>query len=218
MHGLNELSTFGAHPKDFDPEQVKPVLINLDIIIKWYLKYKDVGIDIKAKLVKEIRQEIKSTGDVKKSIMVPKKRLIGILSGLIVLIVIVIAVLLFTDIIGNGKQIKELEKSIAVLPFINETPVDSNKYFINGLMEEVLNNLQKIKDFRVLSRTSTEQYRGSNKPPISKIAKQLDVNYIVEGSGQKYGNKFVLRVQLIAVKNEKHLWGESFQKQINELK
>jgi TolB-like protein len=41
MHGLNELSTYGTHPKDFDPEQVKPVLINLDIIIKWYLKYKD---------------------------------------------------------------------------------------------------------------------------------------------------------------------------------
>ncbi len=45
MHGLNELSTYGAHPKDFDPEQVKPVLINLDIIIKWYLKYKDFKVD-----------------------------------------------------------------------------------------------------------------------------------------------------------------------------
>ena len=44
MHGLNELSTFGAHPKDFDPEQIKPVLVNLDIIIKWYLKYKNFQI------------------------------------------------------------------------------------------------------------------------------------------------------------------------------
>ena len=44
MHGLNELSTYGAHPKDFDPEQVKPVLNNLDIIIKWYVKYKDFQI------------------------------------------------------------------------------------------------------------------------------------------------------------------------------
>jgi non-specific serine/threonine protein kinase len=48
MHGLNELSTYGAHPKDFDPEQVKPVLVNLDIIIKWYLKYKDFQIVGKA--------------------------------------------------------------------------------------------------------------------------------------------------------------------------
>jgi tetratricopeptide (TPR) repeat protein len=190
MHGLNDLSTYGTHPKDFDPEQVKPVLNNLDIIIKWYLKYKDVRIDIKAKPGGEISEDIKSTENVKKSIMVPKKRLIGILSGLIVLIVIVITALLFTDIIGNGKQIKELEKSIAVLPFINETPVDSNKYFINGLMEEVLNNLQKIKDFRVLSRTSTDQYKGSDRPTITEIAKKLGVSYIVEGSGQKYGNTY----------------------------
>ena len=49
MHGLNELSTYGAHPKDFDPEQVKPVLINLDIIIKWYLRYKDFMITGKQK-------------------------------------------------------------------------------------------------------------------------------------------------------------------------
>jgi lysyl-tRNA synthetase class I len=42
MHGLNELSTYGAHPKDFDPEQVKPALNNLDIIIKWYLRYKKI--------------------------------------------------------------------------------------------------------------------------------------------------------------------------------
>jgi hypothetical protein len=49
MHGLNELSTFGAHPKDFDPEQIKPVLINLDIIIKWYLKHKDYLPEAKTK-------------------------------------------------------------------------------------------------------------------------------------------------------------------------
>ena len=53
MHGLNELSTYGAHPKDFDPEQVKPVLNNLDIIIKWYLKYKDFQIVGKQKSEEE---------------------------------------------------------------------------------------------------------------------------------------------------------------------
>jgi TolB-like protein len=53
MHGLNELSTYGAHSKDFDPEQVKPVLVNLDIIIKWFLKYKDFPIEGKLKSTKE---------------------------------------------------------------------------------------------------------------------------------------------------------------------
>ena len=47
MHGLNDLSTYGTHPKDFDPEQVKPVLINLDIIIKWYLKYRGIRMVVK---------------------------------------------------------------------------------------------------------------------------------------------------------------------------
>ena len=63
MHGLNELSTYGAHPKDFDPEQVKPVLVNLDIIIKWYLKYKDFNIDGKLKSEEEnyeVKQHVAS--------------------------------------------------------------------------------------------------------------------------------------------------------------
>ena len=54
MHGLNDLSTYGTHPKDFDPEQVKPVLVNLDIIIKWYIKYKDFQI------INEQKQEVQS--------------------------------------------------------------------------------------------------------------------------------------------------------------
>ena len=60
MDHLNSLATFGTHPKDFDPEQVKPVLSNLAIIIKWYLRYKETGTDIKTTPAKEIRQELKA--------------------------------------------------------------------------------------------------------------------------------------------------------------
>ncbi len=141
-----------------------------------------------------------------------KNRRIKIFSGtLIVLALIVAGYFIIAKVIKPKEQI---EKSIAVLPFINDSPDQENAYFINGIMEEVLNNLQKIKDFRVLSRTSTEQYRGTTRPSIPKIGKALDVNYIVEGSGQKYGNKFILRVQLIAVNNERHLWAKSFEKEI----
>ena len=104
-----------------------------------------------------------------------------------------------------------------MLPFINDSPDQENTYFINGVMEEILNNLQKIKDLRVISRTSVEQYRGQ-KRPISEIAQELGVNYIVEGSGQKYGNNFRLRAQLIKAEHESHLWGESFQNEINDVK
>jgi len=218
MHGLNDLSTYGTHPKDFDPEQVKPVLNNLDVIIKWYLKYKDNGIDIKAKPAEDIRQEIQITGDVKKDITISRKRLAGILGGLIAIIASVFAVLYFSNIIGGGKQAKELEKSIAVLPFINDSPSDSTTYFIDGVMEEILTDLQTINDIRVISRTSVEQFRGPAKPTTPEIAKKLGVNYIVEGSGQKYGNKFRLRVQLIRVDKESHLWAKSYEKEINNAK
>jgi TolB-like protein/tetratricopeptide (TPR) repeat protein len=112
----------------------------------------------------------------------------------------------------------DFEKSIAVLPFVNDSPDMENTYFINGIMDEILNNLQQIKDFMVLSRTSTEQFRGVSGLTIPEIGKKLDVNYIVEGSGQKYGNTFRLRVQLIDANNEKHLWGESFEQEIIETK
>jgi TolB-like protein len=217
MHGLNDLSTYGTHPKDFDPEQVKPVLNNLATIIKWYLKYKATVTDFAAKPVEESNREIDRNRIETKGKSIPSKRLAGILSGLIVIIVTVFAVLYFSNIIGGGRQTKEPEKSIAVLPFINESPVDSNKYFINGIMEEVLNNLQVIKEFRVISRTSADQYKGPDRPTLPEIAKKLNVNYIVEGSGQKYGNKFKLRAQLIkAIGKETHIWGQSYERELKE--
>jgi eukaryotic-like serine/threonine-protein kinase len=108
------------------------------------------------------------------------------------------------------------EKSIAVLPFINDSPDQENTYFINGVMEEILGSLQKIKALRVISRTSVEQYR-ERKKSIRQIAKELGVNYIVEGSAQKYGNAFRLRAQLIMAEHESHLWGESFQQKITDV-
>jgi TolB-like protein len=217
MHGLNDLSTYGTHPKDFDPEQVKPVLNNLDIIVKWYLKYKETGTSIKAKPPEEIRQEIKNHGDKTKSIRIPRKRLAFILGGLIGIIASVFAILYFSNIIGSGKQRREIEKSIAVLPFLNDSPVDSNRYFIDGVMEEILTNLQTIKNLRVISRTSVEQYRNTTKS-IPEIAKELGVNYVVEGSGQKYGNTFRLRVQLIRAIKESHLWAKPYEKEIKDAK
>ena len=83
------------------------------------------------------------------------------------------------------------------------------------MMEEILSNLSRIHDLRVVSRTSVEQFRDGTRP-VSEIGKKLDVDYLVEGSGQKYGNEFVLRVQLIAVHNERHLWAESYKQEIRE--
>jgi TolB-like protein len=168
-------------------------------------------------LKKPQRQSAEGSKEIiKKTTETSKSLKSKILIGSLLLIALLIAGYFFIPKLIASKN--QVEKSIAVLPFINDSHDEENTYFINGIMEEILNNLQKIKDFRVLSRTSTEQYRGSNKPTIPKIAKELDVNYIVEGSGQKYGNTFRLRVQLIAVNNEKHLWAGSFEQEIKETK
>ena len=210
MDHLNSLSAYGAHPKDFDPEQVKPVLNNLSTIIKWYFKYKEPKTDVKTKPYEETRQEIKSTENVKKDITISRKRLAGILGGSMGIIVSVFAVLYFSNIIGSSKQTKELDKTIAVLPFRNDSPDSTNKYFIDGTMEAILDNLCKIADLTVISRTSVEQFRNTTKP-IREIAKLLNVNYILEGSGQKYGNEIRLTVQLIDAVNDKHLWSSPYE-------
>jgi TolB-like protein/Tfp pilus assembly protein PilF len=152
------------------------------------------------------------------SISLKSKKWLVILLSLVLCIMVAFAI--FKIILGSKKtnDIAKIEKSIAVLPFVNDSPDQENTYFINGIMDEILNNLQKIKDLRVLSRTSVEKYRGSTKLSIPEIAKDLDINYIVEGSGQKYGNTFRLRVQLISAKNERHLWGESYEQEIQNTK
>jgi len=137
-----------------------------------------------------------------------------IITSVIALALIILGILFIPKLF---KPAKEIEKSVAVLPFRNESTDQENSAFINGLMEKTLNNLQLIKDLRVISRTSVEQYRDQTKS-IPDIAKELGVNYIVEGSAQKYGDAFSLSVQLIkADKREDHLWGKSFEQEIKEV-
>jgi TolB-like protein len=134
--------------------------------------------------------------------------------------VIIIVGLIIFHAVGERKQAEDLrilDKSIAILPFINDSPDEENAYFINGIMEEILFNLQSIKELRVPGRTSVEQYRNNPKP-IPEIASELNVAYIIEGSGQRYGNKIRLRVQLVEGAKDKHLWADSYDEEINEPK
>jgi TolB-like protein len=132
---------------------------------------------------------------------------------LVLFFVLALIVVGYFLILNLSKSSKPVEKSIAVLPFRNDSPNDSSAYFSNGIHEEILSDLSKVKDMKVLSRTSVEPYRNSTKS-IAKIAKELNVVYILEGSGQKYGNNIRLRVQLIDAKNDKHLWSKSYEKEI----
>ena len=131
----------------------------------------------------------------------------------VALIVIVGSVLLLRK---KSPQSTEIEKSIAVLPFKNESSDSLNLYFVNGLMESALNNLQKIGDLRVISRTSVEKYRNSNKS-IPEIAEELNVNYLVEGSGQRVGNQVRLNIQLIEASGDRPIWAEQYSREVDDV-
>lgn len=133
----------------------------------------------------------------------------------VALIVLVGSVLLFRkENIVSGEN--EMEKSIAVLPFKNESSDTLNLYFVNGLMESTLNNLQKIGDLRVISRTSVEKYRNTNMS-VPEIAEELNVNYLVEGSGQRIGDQVLLSIHLIEASGDRPLWGEQFNREVGDV-
>jgi len=128
--------------------------------------------------------------------------------------VVIIGLIVLNIIPHTGKK-EILDKSIAVLPFINDSEDIGNEHIMNGIMEEILINLQSIKELRVPGRTSIEQYRNNPKP-IPEIANELNVAYIVEGSGQRYGKKIRLRIQLVEGATDKHIWADSYDEEINE--
>jgi TolB-like protein/AraC-like DNA-binding protein/Tfp pilus assembly protein PilF len=116
----------------------------------------------------------------------------------------------------SSSKTAPLEKSIAVLPFKNDSNDSTNLYLINGLMESTLNNLQKMKDLKVLSRTSSEKYRNTSMS-IPEMAKELNVSYFVEGSGQKLGDRIFLNIQLIEASSDKHLWAKQYVREAKDI-
>jgi TolB-like protein/Tfp pilus assembly protein PilF len=108
------------------------------------------------------------------------------------------------------------DKSIAVLPFENRSEEKANAYFADAIQDEILARLSKISDLKVISRTSTEQYRSAP-DNLPQIAGQLGVAHIVEGSLQKSGDTVRVNVQLIKAANDSNLWAESFDRKLTDI-
>ncbi len=110
----------------------------------------------------------------------------------------------------------DLEKSIAVLPFKNESSNQENQFFCNGIMEGVLDHLAKIPELTVVSRTSVEQYR-LNPPPIKEIAQALGVEFLVEGSVQRIGDEAIIFAQLIHATDDRRLWSQNYERNLSDI-
>jgi len=108
-----------------------------------------------------------------------------------------------------------IDRSIAVLPFQNMSNDPDQEYFSDGMMEEIINQLTKVKELQVTSRTSSMKYKGSKAIQgglLKDIALELGVTNIVEGSVRTSGDQMRIAVQLIDARSDKHLWSETYDK------
>jgi TolB-like protein/Tfp pilus assembly protein PilF len=103
-------------------------------------------------------------------------------------------------------------KSIAVLPLENLSEEKENAYFANGIQDELLSNLAKIKDLKVISRTSVMQYKSGITRNLKEIAQQLGVSKVVEGSVRRSGNRIRVSVQLIDAQTDRHIWVQNYDR------
>ena len=154
--------------------------------------------------------------------------------AVIVLLVVAIGVALFTRL-GSTPQAPiaqtaptetpapsapsppaDARPSLAVLPFVNMSAVAENEYFSDGLTETLLNMLAQVEGLKVTARTSSFAFKGQNKD-VREIAATLDVRAILEGSVQRAGDRVRITAQLIDASDGKHLWSQSYDRQLDDL-
>jgi TolB-like protein/class 3 adenylate cyclase/Flp pilus assembly protein TadD len=109
------------------------------------------------------------------------------------------------------------EKSIAVLPFENLSRDPDNAFFTDGVQDEILTDLSKIADLKVISRTSVMQYKTGTPRNLREIAQQLGVAHLVEGSVQRVSNRVRVNAQLIDARNDAHLWAQTYDRDLADV-
>jgi TolB-like protein/class 3 adenylate cyclase len=116
-----------------------------------------------------------------------------------------------------GSTLAAPEKSIAVLPFQNLSADPENAFFTDGVQDEILSDLAKIADLKVISRTSAMQYKSGVKRNLREIANELGVAHVVEGSVQRAANRVRVSAQLIDARNDTHVWVEKYDRDLADV-
>src|SRR2546421_4088405 len=112
---------------------------------------------------------------------------------------------------------RNVEKSIAVLPFQSLSDEKENAYFADGMQDDILTNLSKIGDLKVISRMSVMSYRGDGVRNAREIGKALGVATLLEGSVRRVGNRVRVNVQLINANNDEHIWAEDYDRDLTDV-
>jgi serine/threonine protein kinase/tetratricopeptide (TPR) repeat protein len=109
------------------------------------------------------------------------------------------------------------EKSIAVLPFGNLSPDPNNAFFTDGVQDEILTDLARIADLKVISRASVVHYKSGMPRKLREIGQQLGVAYVVEGSVQRADNRVRVNAQLVDARTDRHLWAQTYDRDLNDV-
>jgi adenylate cyclase len=108
------------------------------------------------------------------------------------------------------------QRRIAVLPLLNLSPDAQDEYFADGMVEELIGAISKVKDVEVISRTSTMQYRNSGKK-TAEVSRELNAGTIIEGSVRKAGNRVRISLNMIDALRDKNVWAESYDRELRDV-
>src|SRR5205823_14692038 len=116
-----------------------------------------------------------------------------------------------------GAAVAIPDKSIAVLPFENLSDDKQNAYFADGVQDEILTDLAKVADLKVISRTSVMQYKNSVQRNLREIGKALGVAHILEGTVKRAGDRIRVSCQLIDARTDMHIWAERYDRELADV-
>jgi tetratricopeptide (TPR) repeat protein len=216
MQNLNSLSTFGAHPKDFDPRQVKPVVLDLTTIIDWYIKYAETletG-EVKPETVKEKK---KVTVSYRKEPSKIRKRII-LISGILLVCAVVVVGLVVFDIIGGGKHARASSiESVLILPFGNYTGDKTLEPLLSGMHSSLISEMGRLSGLRVISKTSSDAFKDASMT-VHEIASKMNVGAVIEPSVLCWGDTICMGLAMISGDpEEKQLWIGDYKEEKSQI-
>jgi len=176
-----------------------------------------------ANAVKEMIVGVKSSGtqrpgtiEIKPQAPTKSNKKALMLGSLAILLIALAGYFLYPKLLSSGGKAETLDKSIAVLPFVDMSPNKDQEYLGDGIAEEILNVLARVKDLKVIGRTSSFSYKGKG-IDLKTIGEELGVSTILEGSIRKDGNKIRVTAQFIKASDGSHLWSESFDRELKDI-
>jgi len=161
----------------------------------------------------EFPEKFKQAAKASRSAAIRRRRRIAISAAALVAIASAVGLWMFRSS-NSISHLPTSDKSIAVLPLENLSEEKENAYFADGVQDELLSNLSKIKDLKVISRTSVMQYKAGITRSLKEIAQQLGVSNVVEGSVRRSGDHLRVSVQLIDALTDRHIWAQNYDRTV----